>query len=64
MHDLIDFDPDELFFSTTDSKGIIQKANSVFVRLSEYPWEELVGAPPPGREDHPGTRGTQMSVIA
>ena len=45
MHDLIDFDPDELFFSTTDSKGIIQKANSVFVRLSEYPWEELVGAP-------------------
>ncbi|MDO5285240.1 MAG: histidine kinase [Actinomycetia bacterium] len=45
MQDLIDFDPDELFFSTTDEKGVIQCANSVFVRLSQYSWDQLVGAP-------------------
>ncbi|PKQ32379.1 MAG: histidine kinase [Actinobacteria bacterium HGW-Actinobacteria-2] len=36
---------DELFFSTTDARGIIDQANSVFVRLSRHPREELVGAP-------------------
>lgn len=41
----IDFAPQELFFSTTDSRGVIEKANGVFVRLSQYPWQELVGAP-------------------
>ncbi|MFN8192045.1 MAG: hypothetical protein U0R78_16800 [Nocardioidaceae bacterium] len=36
---------DDLFFSTTDAKGIIEQANSVFVRMSRFPWEQLVGAP-------------------
>lgn len=35
----------DLFFSTTDARGVIEKANSVFVRLSGYEWEKLVGAP-------------------
>ncbi|MDO5094648.1 MAG: hypothetical protein Q4D79_14745 [Propionibacteriaceae bacterium] len=37
--------PDELFFSTTDSKGIIKIGNSVFERLARYPAEKLIGAP-------------------
>jgi aerotaxis receptor len=36
---------DELFFSTTDRKGIITSANSVFVALSHYSRTELLGAP-------------------
>ncbi len=36
---------DEVFFSTTDRKGIIELANSIFVRLSHYDHDELVGAP-------------------
>ncbi|HEX5333422.1 MAG TPA: PAS domain-containing protein [Cellulomonas sp.] len=36
---------DELFFSTTDRKGIIASANSVFVALSHYSRSELLGAP-------------------
>ena len=36
---------DELFFSTTDRKGIITSANSVFVALSHYSRSELLGAP-------------------
>ncbi|AZA14434.1 Aerotaxis receptor [Corynebacterium choanae] len=36
---------DEMFFSTTDEKGIIGESNSVFVRLSRFPLAELVGAP-------------------
>lgn len=39
------FEPQELFFSTTDGRGVIERANSVFVRLSKHPWQELVGAP-------------------
>lgn len=35
---------DELFFSTTDAKGVIEEANSVFVRLSRWPREQLIGA--------------------
>lgn len=35
----------ELFFSRTDGKGVIRSANSVFVRVSGYAAEELVGAP-------------------
>jgi aerotaxis receptor len=37
--------PDELFFSTTDRRGVIRSANSVFSRISRYPVEELVGSP-------------------
>ncbi|MDO5678325.1 MAG: hypothetical protein Q4G35_12555 [Propionibacteriaceae bacterium] len=40
-----DVAPHELFFSTTDAKGIIKQANSVFVRLSRFSREQLVGAP-------------------
>lgn len=36
---------DEYFFSTTDAKGVIEQANSVFVRLSRYDHERLAGAP-------------------
>ena len=35
----------ELFFSTTDGRGVIDQANSVFVRLSRYSQQELIGAP-------------------
>ncbi len=36
---------EEMFFSTTDHRGIIEQANTTFVRLSRHPWEELIGAP-------------------
>lgn len=36
---------DELFFSTTDRRGIIRTGNSVFVKISRFPVEELEGAP-------------------
>lgn len=37
--------PDEMFFSTTDRRGVITDANSVFVRLSRHPLTSLLGAP-------------------
>ena len=37
--------PEELFFSTTDRRGIIRSGNSVFSRISGYPTTDLVGAP-------------------
>lgn len=36
---------DELFFSTTNERGVIQLQNDVFVRVSGYPQEKLKGAP-------------------
>nr|WP_300339228.1 PAS domain-containing protein [Actinomyces sp.] len=36
---------DDLFFSTTDAKGVITSANEVFVRLSRFSQEELLHAP-------------------
>lgn len=39
------FEFDELFFSTTDARGIIQYGNDVFVRISGYPEETIIGAP-------------------
>lgn len=39
------FNFDELFFSTTNERGIIQFGNDVFVRLSGYPKESLCGSP-------------------
>lgn len=39
------FGGDELFFSSTDRKGIIRAGNDVFVRVSAYSREELVGSP-------------------
>lgn len=36
---------EELFFSTTDERGFIQSSNDVFVRVSKYSCDELVGQP-------------------
>lgn len=36
---------DDLFFSTTDRRGVIQGANTVFSQLAAFPRDELVGAP-------------------
>ena len=36
---------EEMFFSTTDERGVITDANSVFVRLSRYPLPSLLNAP-------------------
>lgn len=39
------FSAEEMFFSTTDDRGVITEANTTFVRLSRYPWDALIGAP-------------------
>jgi len=39
------FTAEELFFSTTDLKGHIQRANKVFQRIAGYSWDELHGKP-------------------
>ena len=39
------FDLHELFFSSTDLKGIIRSGNGVFVRVSGYSEAELIGEP-------------------
>ncbi|MFC3849158.1 hypothetical protein ACFORJ_03105 [Corynebacterium hansenii] len=36
---------DQIFFSTTDDRGVITAANDVFIDLSRHPREELIGAP-------------------
>lgn len=35
----------ELFFSRTNPRGVIRSGNSVFQRVSLYPWNELIGKP-------------------
>src|ERR1051325_11042360 len=35
------FELEELFFSTTDLAGRIQRANSVFRRIADFSWDEL-----------------------
>ncbi|MCA9151616.1 MAG: PAS domain-containing protein [Planctomycetales bacterium] len=39
------FDVDEIIVSKTDTKGIITYANTVFMRVSGYKEDELLGAP-------------------
>lgn len=39
------FDISELFFSTTDRKGIITTCNEVFLRVAGFPPDELLGKP-------------------
>lgn len=39
------FKSEDLFFSRTDPRGVIQAANSVFVHVSGYEWSALDGAP-------------------
>ena len=36
---------EDLFFSTTDSRGVIDEVNEVFVRNARHPREDLIGAP-------------------
>lgn len=40
-----EFGVEELFFSTTDTRGFLTAGNDVFVRISGYPREELIGRP-------------------
>lgn len=37
--------PKEMFFSTTDRRGVIEQANEVFSRVARYPEAALVGVP-------------------
>lgn len=39
------FDIGELFISRTDERGIIESGNDVFVRVSEFNRDELIGSP-------------------
>ncbi len=39
------FNVDEIFFSSTDTKGIILSGNKVFYKIAKYPPEELIGQP-------------------
>ncbi|KLN61260.1 hypothetical protein WH96_07910 [Kiloniella spongiae] len=41
----VPFSFDELFFSRTNDKGIILSGNSVFQRVSIYPWNEILNKP-------------------
>ena len=36
---------DDLFFSTTDRRGVIRQANGLFVEFSRHPRERVIGAP-------------------
>lgn len=40
-----DFEVHELFFSATDRKGVIRSGNDVFMRVSGYASDEMVGRP-------------------
>ncbi|MBX2987149.1 MAG: methyl-accepting chemotaxis protein [Bdellovibrionaceae bacterium] len=35
----------EFFFSTTNARGVIRYGNDVFVRVSDYPKDQILGAP-------------------
>lgn len=39
------FELNEVFFSRTDERGVIEACNYVFKRVAHYDWEELLGAP-------------------
>ncbi|XDA96866.1 chemotaxis protein [Sulfitobacter sp. LCG007] len=39
------FGLDEVFFSRTDARGVIQAGNYVFRRVAHYDWGQLIGAP-------------------
>lgn len=41
----VPFGIEEIFFSRTDTRGVIQAGNSVFQRVSGYAWERLINAP-------------------
>ncbi len=39
------FEIEEIIFTRTDKRGVIQAANYIFKRVSGYEWAELLGAP-------------------
>lgn len=39
------FQIEEIFFSRTDDRGIIVAANYIFMRVSGYSWDDLLGTP-------------------
>ncbi len=39
------FGLNEVFFSRTDDRGVIQSCNYVFKRVAHFEWEELIGSP-------------------
>ncbi len=39
------FELNEVFFSRTDDRGVIESCNYIFRRVSNYDWEEIIGAP-------------------
>nr|WP_250649023.1 MULTISPECIES: diguanylate cyclase [unclassified Actinomyces] len=39
------FDPEDIFFSTTDRRGVITRSNRTFDTLSRYHRDRLIGAP-------------------
>lgn len=41
----VPFGFEEIFFSRTDARGVIQAGNHVFQRVSGYDWPNLIGAP-------------------
>ncbi len=41
----VQFDIGEVFFSRTDKRGIIRAGNTVFRRVADFDWPELLGAP-------------------
>jgi aerotaxis receptor len=41
----VPFGIEEIFFSRTDQRGVIQAGNSVFQRVSGFSWERLINAP-------------------
>lgn len=41
----VPFSFEELFFSRTDDRGVIQSGNNVFQRVSVFGWDELLKAP-------------------
>jgi len=45
QHDEVPFGLDEIFYSRTDTRGILRMGNSVFRRVSGFSWGELIPAP-------------------
>lgn len=39
------FESNEIFFSRTNKRGIIQSGNYIFRRVAHYEWDQLLGAP-------------------
>ena len=39
------FSVDEIFYSRTDKRGVIESGNAVFQRISGFEWAQLLGAP-------------------